>query len=301
MRTTKSTKPASLGVAWFRKPLALGFTLVLAILAFSASPALAETHPFVASFGSFTNPNGIAVEESTGDVYIADIGTDTVSRFAADGNPVEFPALHSNVLTGAATPAGSFSFPSLYGTPAAIAVDNSTNPADPSAGDLYVMDAGHDAIDKFSPEGRYLNQIGGLPSVTFNSSRGFFEGELLGLGVDGSGTVHVDLGYFPGLLDEFDDAAVNHLIASQEWPTSVYGGADLPSEPKAHGFAVSATGDDYPIYEPSCSCTLKYGQQLSRSAAWTAKRATSRWPSTPRPATCTQTISPPWPSGTRAR
>ncbi len=37
----------------------------------------------------------------------------------------------------------------------------------------------------------------------------------------------------------------------------------LPGEPKAHGFAVSATGDDYPIYEPSCSCTVKCGQKLS--------------------------------------
>ncbi len=43
------------------------------------------------------------------------------------------------------------------------------------------MDSGHGVIDKFSPEGRYLSQIGG------------FGGELLGLGVDGSGTVHVDL------------------------------------------------------------------------------------------------------------
>ncbi len=193
MRTTKSTKLASLGVAWLQRPLALVFTLVLATLAFSASPALAENPSLRDQLrNSFTNPNGIAVEESTGDVYVADIGTDTVSRFDADGNPVEFPALHSNVLTGAATPAGSFSFPSVYGSPAAIAVDNSSrHPSltgkaceefDPSAGDLYVMDSGHGVIDKFSPEGRYLSQIGG------------FEGEeLLGLGVDGSGTVHVDL------------------------------------------------------------------------------------------------------------
>ena len=59
---------------------------------------------------------------------------------------------------------------------------------DPSAGDLYVMDGGHGVIDKFSPEGRYLSQIGGFPPST-----GSAEGELLGLGVDGSGTVHVDL------------------------------------------------------------------------------------------------------------
>jgi DNA-binding beta-propeller fold protein YncE len=261
MRTTKSTKLASLGVAWFKQPLALVFTLVLATLAFSASPALAETHPFVTSFGSFTNPNGIAVEESTGDVYVADIGTDTVSRFDADGNPVEFPALHSNVLTGAATPAGSFSFPSLYGSPAAIAVDNSSSPSDPSAGDLYVMDSGHGVIDKFSPEGRYLSQIGGFPPST-----GSTQGELLGLGVDGSGTVHVNLSNGYPLIDEFDDAAVNHLIARQKRPPedeSANSGGLPPSEQRAHGFAVSATGDDYPMYEPSCSCTVKFGQKLS--------------------------------------
>ena len=48
-----------------------------------ASPALAETHPFLFSFGSFTNPNGIAIDESTGDVYVADLGTNTVSKFDA--------------------------------------------------------------------------------------------------------------------------------------------------------------------------------------------------------------------------
>ena len=36
-----------------------------------------------------------------------------------------------------------------------------------------------------------------------------------------------------------------------------------PKYPQAHGFAVSATGDDYPMYEPSCSCTAKVGQKLS--------------------------------------
>ena len=47
------------------------------------------------------------------------------------------------------------------------------------------MDAGHGVIDKFSREGGYLSQMGSFSSST--------EGELLGLGIDGSGTVHVDL------------------------------------------------------------------------------------------------------------
>ncbi len=150
-----------------------------------------------------------------------------VYKFDANGIPVNFnfPAgskeASGNTLKGADTPAESFSFPSLYGSPAAIAVDNACvqhTPAltgnaceefDPSAGDLYVMDSGHGVIDKFSAEGRYLSQIGG-----FAPSTGSAEGELLGLGVDGSGTVHVDVNIGGVLLiDEFDSAGVN--IASQ--------------------------------------------------------------------------------------
>jgi hypothetical protein len=234
-------------------------------LLFSASPALAaaEPHPKIGEFGSFANPNGIAIEESTGDVYVADLATNTVSRFDATGKPVNFTcgAACSTYVTAnkiTATPAGAFSFPSLYGTPAAIAVDNSKSSSDPSAGDLYVMDGGHGVIDKFSPEGRYLSQIGGFPPST-----GSAEGELLGLGVDGSGTVHVDLGGIV-MIDEFDGAAVNHLIARRGLPgQDDPGEVGIPGEPRAHGFAVSATGDDYPMYEPSCSCTVKLGQKLS--------------------------------------
>ena len=244
-----------------------------AVVGVTASPALAESHPKIGEFGSFSNPNGIAVDESTGDVYVADIGTLTVYKFDASGNPVNFTAgagIGTNALTGipaqSGKPAESFSFPNVYGTPAAIAVDNSKSSSDPSAGDLYVMDAGHGVIDKFSPEGSYLSQIGGFPPYT-----GFAESELLGLGVDGSGTVHVDLSKSQKLseqplIDEFDGAVANHLIARQEWGKWNWNGSAGPGVPNvsvAHGFAVSATGDNYPMYEPSCSCTLKFGQHLS--------------------------------------
>jgi hypothetical protein len=260
----------------WRLGLAL-FAVVGMWLSLGGALALAagEAHPKINEFGSFSNPNGIAVDEATGDVYVADIGTtNKVYKFDASGTPVNFASLGSNELTGIATPTGSFSFPSLYGSPAAIAVDNACvqhTPAltgkaceefDPSAGDLYVMDGGHGVIDKFSPEGRYLSQIGGFPPST-----GFERGELLGLGVDGSGTVHVaslDYGVGKLLLEEFDDAAVNHLVARQKWETwNASAGVGLPEGFAAHGFAVSATGDNYPVYAPSCSCTLKFGQQFS--------------------------------------
>ena len=129
----------------------------------------------------------------------------------------------------------------MYGSPAAIAVDNACiqhTPAltgkaceefDPSAGDLYVMDGGHGVIDKFSPEGKYLSQIGG-----FTPSTGSAEGELLGLGVDGSGTVHV----YPRrqnteepLIEEFDSEATNRLIATSRGKSEgVWGAGSVRSD-----------------------------------------------------------------------
>ena len=133
---------------------------------------------------------------------------------------------------------------------------------DPSAGDLYVMDAGHGVIDKFSPEGSYLSQIGGFPPST-----GSAEGELLGLGVDASGAVHVGLKGQPG---QPAGRGVRHRGRESSHGSHSNGrhGTRVPvtgfaETPFAHGFAVSATGDNYPVYEPSCSCTIKFGQRLS--------------------------------------
>ena len=118
--------------------LAPALLAVLAVMGATASPALAETeaHPFLFSFGSFTNPDGIAVKESTGDVYIADIGTDTVSKFDASGNPVRFACgpeceayVKGNELTR--SPTGPFSFPEVSATPAAIRSTTQATPQTP--------------------------------------------------------------------------------------------------------------------------------------------------------------------------
>jgi hypothetical protein len=232
---------------------------VIAAMAANASPALAqclppplpgESHPCLFSFGSFSDPNGIAIDQSSGDVYVADITTGTVQRFAANGNPVNFSALGVNTLNGSATPAKSFSFPAVSGNPAAIAVDDSTSPSDPSAGDLYVMDAGHNVIDKFSQSGAYLSQITGP-----------FSGELLGLGVEASGhvRVYVSIFGFRFTIDVFDNSAANSFVTLL---TDNHSGIEIPSE---HGFAVGPTGDDYLLF--SCGCMQKFGQndeQLGR-------------------------------------
>ena len=262
MRTASfdALRPRSL-----RPVLVAAAAALLAWLSLGASTASAasEAHPLLTSFGSFTDPNGIAVEESTGDVYVADIATGTVSKFDADGNPVEFSTLHSNVLSGAGTPSGSFSFPNVYGTPAAVVVDNSAESTDPSRGDLYVLDAGHNVIDKFKPNGEYLSQITGP----------FEESELLGLAVDARGNVRVGL-WLPeetarkqetlrGKIALFDNSAENEFIKNLE-PIAL--GTQVGFGTLRRSFAVGPTGDPYLLIEGStyftkepCDCIQKLG------------------------------------------
>jgi hypothetical protein len=344
----------------------LAGTLV-ATAALGASPALAETHAPLFNFGpggpaspeEFTNPNGIAVDESSGDVYVAslsgvseqqtvtlegaptggsftlelegqktaalavgesapsgeqveaalaelpNIGAGNLSvtqagelpetvtytltfqgalssrvvprlvcdgsaltggsspvcdtaittagvenklyKFDAEGQPVEFQALKSGVLTGAATPAKSFAFPNVAGNPAAIAVDNSTDPSDPSRGDLYVLDAGHEVIDKFNSDGEYLSQITGP-----------FSFPPVGLGVDPSGEVRVDVKnpgsegrYLP--VEVFDDSPANAFLALVGSEMDTSGGAQV------YGFATAGQpGGDYALLMP-CGCAARLG------------------------------------------
>jgi DNA-binding beta-propeller fold protein YncE len=220
---------------------------MLGVTGASASPAQAEPHPKVGEFGSFTDPNGIAIDESSGDVYVADIGTDTVSKFDANGNPVNFSAFATYVkgseLTG--TPAGLFSFPEAPGNPAALAVDNSTDPSDPSAGDLYVLDAGHKVVDKFAASGEYLGQITGPTPNAF--------AQVAGLAVDAHGTVFVDEGATQ--VREFDDSATNVFTTSAPHGSS-----------SGNGFAVDAADKMYVLQD--CGCFERFdanaGEPLGR-------------------------------------
>src|SRR5580700_1397225 len=228
-------------------------------LVLMAPPALAgEAHPIIEHTAfetdTFSNPNGIAVDESTGDVYVADIGTDTVSKFDANGAPVAFECttcgayMTGNQLTG--TPSGPFGFSTEPfakepGNPASIAVDNSTSPLDPSRGDLYVLDAGHKVIDKFNANGEALAPITAPLSLP-----------PLGIGVDASGNVRVDVKGEEArklAVEVFDDSAVNGFVALVDQAGNESGGTQV------YGFATAGQpGGDYPVLSP-CGCVARVG------------------------------------------
>jgi DNA-binding beta-propeller fold protein YncE len=116
-------------------------------------------HSFDHSFGSFGHAAALAVDHSSGDLYVLDAGTNRIEKFDSSGNPVSFnfPAgskeAPGNKLLGADTPAESFET-SFFGLvfPTELAVDQ-------SSGDFYVPDLAHSVVDKFTSSGEYLSQV----------------------------------------------------------------------------------------------------------------------------------------------
>jgi DNA-binding beta-propeller fold protein YncE len=145
-----------------RRVLLVALIALSAVFAGAAAPAFAAPgHRFVGQFGgpgsavgSFSGPAGVAVQQSTGDVYVADQSNNRVEKFSASG---EFIL----AFNGLATPAGSFSFPT------GVAVD-------PTSGDVYVTDQFNNAVDKFSSTGVYISPLDGTatPAGTFSGPSG---------------------------------------------------------------------------------------------------------------------------------
>ncbi|HEY3759686.1 MAG TPA: hypothetical protein VGL37_07970 [Solirubrobacteraceae bacterium] len=160
--------------------------------------------------GQLSEPFGVAVDEASGDVYVADSANNRVEEFDASGSYI-------GQFGGGETPAGAFSGPK------AVAVDNSSGAA---KGDVYVNDVGHSVVDVFTATGKYVTQLtdaGGAPFAelldvavgasgevwVYDSSGGVYEfsdtgallaqfntgrGTELGLAVDSAGSVYLLFG-----------------------------------------------------------------------------------------------------------
>jgi hypothetical protein len=200
----------------------------VAILVFSATSALAGTgfggSP-TGSFGSegsaagqFKKPSGIAINDSTGDVYVLDTANKRVEWFNSTGSKFEGQFNGSGAFevggkkeSGTAAggggkpgeiPTGQFSFREDEEEGSGIAIDN--DPSSPSVGDVYVDvqlfvgGARHDVIDKFSETGAYLEQLTGTCDKTGElppSCPGFTSFErTAGVAVDPSGNLWVSQG-----------------------------------------------------------------------------------------------------------
>jgi len=142
------------------RPGRLLFAVLLAALAVGVvfAPSLAsagQTRVFVETFGSaaqptFEEPDAVAVDQGTGEVYVADSETQTLSRFNANGTPSNFSALGTNVI-------GGFSF-NGFTLVTQIAIDES-GPGSPTDGNIYVTQSDEGRIEIFAPSGSPVGQL----------------------------------------------------------------------------------------------------------------------------------------------
>jgi len=132
---------------------------------------------------SFNNPQGIAIYQATGDVYVMDGSPASIKRYNPDGTPDNFSALGTNVIdgqgTGDETPQNGLGFASP--AESQIAVDNSGGPTD---GNIYVTQSSPNLINVFASTGAYLGQLSAAgPTTNFT--------EACGVAVDPAGAVYV--------------------------------------------------------------------------------------------------------------
>lgn len=169
--------------------------------------------------GDLEHPEGVAVNDATGDVYVADKGNNRIDQFTSGGAFVQAwgwgvkeigkkeELQTCTEFTGCAagtegTGAGQLD------APEAVAVDNSTGA---SKEDVYVMDNANKVIDKFSAAGVYESQLTGTCEITAvappacTGSTFIPFGELLGVAVDPSGNLWVLSG---STVYEFSDTGV---------------------------------------------------------------------------------------------
>ncbi len=234
------------GYRWVSRALACLCIFAGGISVFTAPALAARGHVFCNTCtvygpgtgdGELNGPQGLAVNESSGDVYVADRGSHRIERFTAHGSfiavwgwGVSDGVGEYEVCTTACQAGTAGSGEGQLSLPGGVAVDN--DPSSPSHDDVYVADAGNESIEKFSATGAYIGQLK-------EASPGELLSGITGVSVDPNGELWVAYTggkSFSQKVADFNDAISNGFIA----------GRQLTSEEGAFlnpGFAV-ATDDN---------------------------------------------------------
>lgn len=168
--------------------------------------------------GSLAFPFDLAVD-SSGNVYVDDLGFGVIDKFDATGKYV-------SQFDGSGTPAGSF-FPS------AVAVAPS--------GDVYISDLAGAVVDRFSSTGTYLSQFSAAetPQEAWSGLLAF-----KGLATDSAGDVYVQQS--GGRVDEFTGAVlVPGALTEAATGIDTEGHVTLHGTVNPDGVAVTACSFEY--------------------------------------------------------
>jgi hypothetical protein len=151
-----------------------------ALALWGTAPALAvEGHTFSKSFNGGTEhalsaPRGVAINQSTGNVYVADSANNRVEIFSSSG---AFASTFGKKGTGN----GEFS------EPTEVAVDNSGGSTE---GDVAVVDHLNNRVELFTAAGSFLKQVTKTELSNLEPNKGDLQ-HVDGVAIDGSGDVWI--------------------------------------------------------------------------------------------------------------
>lgn len=152
--------------------------VLLGVSVVCAGPAgaVGQFGHYGARAGELIEPNGIAVDQQNGDVFIVDSNNRRVEKFSrdgafllawgwgvADGKTHALQTCHTRCFAGF----GGAGIGQL-GFAEGVAVDN--DPLSPSYGDVYVVDIGNHRVQKFTPAGEFLLMFGGEVNETAHNN-----------------------------------------------------------------------------------------------------------------------------------
>ena len=172
----------------------------------------APTHRFLYSFGSFSDVQGVAVDQASGDVYVYDSGAEAIDKFNAAGEPVEFSSTGSNKIQGVQS----------SGTAEGELAIASSGPA---AGDIYVAHGGTSGVLIYDEAGEKIGTIEEAAGVPW--------GETCGVAVDPQGNVYV--GIYAGDVNEYRPAG--NPVSASDYVHSIEGA------PEPCNVALDSNGD----------------------------------------------------------
>jgi DNA-binding beta-propeller fold protein YncE len=163
--------------------------VLLGTLAHGSTSALAaQTRKLTASFGSLNEPNGIAVTQTTGDVYVADSGNHRILKFDAFGNQLlgfgaDVGGPGVDTCAAVCEPGTGGTAPGQFTLARFVAVDNS---AGASSGDVYVADTGDNTVSKFDSAGNLIATWGAGGQLNGSTTGAGAFGAIAGIAVDPS-------------------------------------------------------------------------------------------------------------------
>jgi hypothetical protein len=152
-----------------RRRIAAPVALVVALMAAPAAHAELRAMPgspvgtHGTGAGQFDSPGGVAVNESTGDVYVADTNNNRIQRFAADGTFISaigwgvddgLPALE--VCTSGCQAGLAGTGDGQMDRPTGLGIDQAT-------GDVYVGNLGSGTIAQLTGAGAFVRTFPGTP------------------------------------------------------------------------------------------------------------------------------------------